>query len=248
MRLAAEGLPLENHADKPFAVDALFGSDPTLLESHQCLSWTTTMQTLPLYHSVRTWFREKRQARRLIQWSKAGKPVPPPHIVKQLALKESLNSSGVRILVETGTFRGDMVEAMRRHVDRIFSIELSETFAQRAVDRFRNASNVEIISGDSGEELRKLVPRLSGPTLFWLDGHYSGGTTAHGAEATPIFAELETVLKAEQRRHIVVIDDARCFGTDPAYPTLAELEQFVYSLRHDVRMTVQDDLIRILPV
>ena len=152
------------------------------------------MQTLPLYHSIRNWFREKRQARRLVRWVNAGKPVPPPHIVKQMALKESLSTYGVRILVETGTFRGDMVEAMRRHVDQVFSIELSETFAQRAVERFRTVSNVEIILGDSGQELEKLVPRLSGPALFWLDGHYSGGTTAHGDEATPIFAELQHVL------------------------------------------------------
>lgn len=216
--------------------------------SPQSLSRMTTMQTLPLYHSIRNWFREKRQARRLVRWVNAGKPVPPPHIVKQMALKESLSASGVRILVETGTFRGDMVEAMRRHVDQVFSIELSETFAQRAVERFRTVSNVEIILGDSGQELEKLVPRLSGPALFWLDGHYSGGTTAHGEEATPIFAELQHVLTAAQRGHIIVIDDARCFGTDPAYPSLAAIEQFVASLRSDVRMIVKDDLIRILPV
>ena len=148
------------------------------------------MQTFPLYRSIRNWFREKRQARRLVRWVNAGKPVPPPHIVKQMALKESLGAYGVRILVETGTLRGDMVEAMRRHVDQVFSIELSETLAKRAVERFRTVSNVEIILGDSGQELGKLVPRLSGPALFWLDGHYSGGITAHGEEATPIFAEL----------------------------------------------------------
>ncbi len=206
------------------------------------------MQTLPLYHSIRNWLRDKRQTRRLVKWVNAGKPVPPPHIVKQMALKESLSAYGVRIFVETGTFRGDMVEAMRRHVDQVFSIELSETFAQRAVERFRAVSNVEIILGDSGQELKKLVPRLSGPALFWLDGHYSGGTTAHGAEATPIFAELQHVLTAPQRGHVILIDDARCFGADPAYPSLGAISEFVSSLRKDVRMTVKDDLIHIRPV
>ena len=206
------------------------------------------MQNLTLYHSIRNWFREKRQARRLVRWVNAGKPVPPPHIVKQIALKESLGAYGVRILVETGTLHGDMVEAMRRHVDQVFSIELSETLAQRAVERFRTVSNVEIILGDSGKELAKLVPRLSGPALFWLDGHYSGGITARGEEATPILAELQHVLTAAQRGHIIVIDDARCFGTDPAYPSLAVIEQFVSSLRPDVRMTIKDDLIRIMPI
>ena len=206
------------------------------------------MQNLTLYHSIRNWFREKRQARRLVRWVNAGKPVPPPHIVKQIALKESLGAYGVRILVETGTLHGDMVEAMRRHVDQVFSIELSETLAQRAVERFRTVSNVEIILGDSGKELAKLVPRLSGPALFWLDGHYSGGITARGEEATPLLAELQHVLTAAQRGHIIVIDDARCFGTDPAYPSLAVIEQFVSSLRPDVRMTIKDDLIRIMPI
>ena len=44
-----------------------------------------------------------------------------------------------------------------------------------------------------------------------------------------------------------MIDDARCFGTDPAYPTLEELASFVKQHRPDVRVISENDSIRIFP-
>jgi len=50
--------------------------------------------------------------------------------------------------------------------------------------------------------------------LFWLDGHYSGESTAHGAETTPIYEELQQIFDADNRGHVIIIDDARCFESD----------------------------------
>ena len=59
------------------------------------------------------------------------------------------------------------------------------------------------------------VGKLEEPTLFWLDGHYSGGVTARGSKETPILDEVDKILSTKESRHVLIVDDARCFGTDP---------------------------------
>jgi hypothetical protein len=181
------------------------------------------------------------------QWEKSGRPAPPPHLVKRQILKRFSDEYELRVLVETGTYYGDMVWAMRDHFDRVYSIELSEELHRKAQDRFKDAPNVELICGDSAVELGKLMTRLDRPTLFWLDGHYSAGVTARGAKDTPIYEELAHILSAPDIGHVIIIDDARCFGTDQDYPSLAQLSDFVRSARPNVDIVVQDDSIRITP-
>jgi hypothetical protein len=136
---------------------------------------------------------------------------------------------------------------MRPHFERVYSIELSKELHAKAVARFARAANVELIQGDSGVELGRLAPRIKQPALFWLDGHYSAGNTAKGDKLTPIFEELSHLLGAPDLGHVFVIDDARLFGQDPAYPTLAELKAFVLSRRPKLEFAVQGDSIRITP-
>jgi hypothetical protein len=69
------------------------------------------------------------------------------------------------------------------------------------------------------------------PALFWLDGHYSGGDTARGDDDTPIRRELEHISKHPMRgRHLIVIDDLRCFDGQNGYPSLEGLRQFTQEL------------------
>jgi hypothetical protein len=70
------------------------------------------------------------------------------------------------------------------------------------------------------------VRRIDQPALFYLDGHYSGGITARAAKDTPIYEELSHIFEHDPR-HVIVIDDARCFGRDPDYPSLHELREFI---------------------
>lgn len=204
------------------------------------------LRTTPFYHPVRNWLRAMRRGRELRRWERQGKPVPPPHIVKQRTIRTLADRFGLQTLVETGTYYGDMVEAMKRRFSRIYSIELSKELCERAAKRFRGDRHVSIIHGDSGAELGKLVRRIEQPALFYLDGHYSGGMTAQGARDTPIYEELAHILDHD-RRHVIVIDDARCFGRDSDYPSIEELRQFVRSRRPGAEIEIEDDSIRILP-
>lgn len=200
-----------------------------------------------LFQPIRTRRVPRAHARELEEWELAGRPLPPPHLFKQQTLRGYARQYDLSVLVETGTFYGDMVEAMRGEFDRVYSVELSPRLFSRAARRFRKTGNVTIIHGDSGVELGAIVGELNRPALFWLDGHYSGGETAKGVEETPIYAELRHILGAPVDGHVIVIDDARAFGTDPAYPTLAELRAFVGSMRPNLEIVVQDDSIRVTP-
>ena len=140
-----------------------------------------------------------------------------------------------------------MVEAMRKSFDRIYSIELSTEVCVEAKKRFQRVKHVEVIHGDSGIELGKVMNGITQPALFWLDGHYSGGITVKGNKDTPIYEELGHILNAPDRGHVVIIDDARLFGADPAYPSIEDLTNFIRSRTPDISIDIQDDMIRLTP-
>lgn len=177
------------------------------------------------------------------------KPGPklPAHAQKQAVLREFARRFRLQYLVETGTCHGDMVAAMQGEFKKITSIELCEPFYREVCERFKGVPNVELIHGDSAKKLPEVVAKLGGPALFWLDGHYSGGDTARGESDTPVNEELRAIFQPGGPDHVVLIDDARCFGTEPSYPTLEQLRALVHSLRPGWRVEVAGDCIRIFP-
>jgi hypothetical protein len=191
--------------------------------------------------------RTIKQRQELKEWEKRGRPAPPPHIVKQRAIREFAEKFGVRVLIETGTYYGDMVEAMKDYFSRIYSIELSNELYEKAKQRFAGDDRIKIIHGDSGIELGKLIASLDQAALFWLDGHYSGGVTAKGDKDTPIYEELSHIFSSPQKGHVIIIDDARCFGTDPTYPSIDELSAFIKAKNPNAKIEVENDGIRIIP-
>jgi hypothetical protein len=186
-------------------------------------------------------FQHAVQEKRYRRWLRNGRPSPSPSRAKQLVLRQLALDHQLPILVETGTFTGDMLYALRNDFRRLYSIELSKSLHAHAECRFRRQKHIKLIYGDSRDQLRLLLPDLTEPTLFWLDGHYSGKGTAHGVEATPIMTELQALTGIGQRA-VVAIDDARCFGNDPAYPKQSDLCDFLHSRfpglqveeRHDI--------------
>ena len=201
----------------------------------------------PLYDSLRNLVIRRRELKQLADWERNGRPIPPPHIVKQQTLKTISKRYGLKILVETGTYYGDMVEAMKDVFNQLYSIELSAELYKKAKKRFKGEKHIELICGDSGRELMNLMSKIDQPTLFWLDGHYSAGVTAKGEKDTPIYEELNHILNSTDKGHVIIIDDARCFGADPNYPSIKELCDFIKSKRANLDIVIQDDCIRVIP-
>jgi hypothetical protein len=189
-------------------------------------------------HSLRSEYR---------RWLAAGKPAPPPHLAKAEVLRNAAARFGTTVLIETGTFTGLMVRAMRTDFEEIHSVELSETLAGHAALRFARYPHIHIHQGDSTQILPDLLRALDRPALFWLDGHYSGGVTARGSKVTPIMDELGCITSHPVRGHVILIDDARLFVGADDYPTLAEVEGLVARQRPELRVSVADDVIRIAP-
>jgi hypothetical protein len=183
------------------------------------------------------------------RWENNGRPSPPPHAIKQRVLREFKERYGLEILVETGTFKGDMIEAMKKDFRQLYSIELAPHFHERAMQRFVSDHHVTILKGDSGKVLETLVPKLDGPTLFWLDGHYSKGDTARGDEDTPIMEELAHIFSRPELKAVILIDDARCFRgeTEQIYPAIESVREFVAKHRPDFTFEVDTDCIRVAP-
>jgi len=191
--------------------------------------------------------RQRKQRRALKKWLANGQPNPPPHLIKQANLTDHAKQYGLEVLVETGTYHGDMLDAMRHQFRRLYSIELSERYFIESSRRFEGQAHIKVLHGDSGERLGELVKSITQPALFWLDGHYSAGKTARGMEDTPVLRELEHIFSSHIPRYVILIDDARCFGTNPGYPTLETIETFVKKRRPDAVITVQHDCICITP-
>lgn len=171
---------------------------------------------------------------------------PAPHAMKAAIVREYSDRHGLRCLVETGTYLGEMIEAQSEFFDRILSVELQDELHAAAVDRFGDVPNVELFHGDSSLLLPTMIDDLDEPALFWLDAHYSGGVTARGEFDTPISSEVETVL-ARHLPDVVLVDDARCFDGTSDYPSIAEFCAEVVARRPDMMVEVADDIIRIAP-
>jgi hypothetical protein len=149
------------------------------------------------------------------------------------------------VFVETGTYRGDMVAAVRGDFERIYSIELGRELHALAERRFAGDPRITILQGDSGDVLRGLLARLDRPALFWLDSHFSDADTARSSLITPIRRELEHILAHPlARRHVILIDDARLFTGEDDYPTMDTLRSTMRAAGFS-RCEVKDDIIRI---
>ena len=176
-------------------------------------------------------------------WIKSGKPLPPPRIIKEKIISKCQASTGCRILVETGTYRGDMIFFQLNNFDLLYSIELDEQLFNEAKRRFKKYQHVTIVHGDSGKVLRRITDQLKEPAIFWLDGHYSSGVTALGDQSTPILEELKTIFDTKID-HAILIDDARLFGTYGDYPTMERLTEFIHQYYPGLPVEVSDDCIQ----
>ncbi len=191
--------------------------------------------------------KESKSDKQIIEdWINNGKPVPPPHVIKQQTILAYKTQFKPAYLVETGTYLGDMVYAMKDQFEKIYSIELSEKLHLKATKRFKNEDNINLLQGDSGSRLSEIVNELDGPALFWLDGHYSGGITALGAKECPVPEELDAIFISKYP-HIILIDDARMFNGTHHYPTIEEIKNKISRAGKNYSLTVEDDIIRLVP-
>ncbi len=173
---------------------------------------------------------------------------PPSDIVLLLA---AMNESTT--FVETGTFRGDTTRWAAQHFSDVYTIERSTELYDTYQPVLSQIPGVRALHGDSRDVLPSLLTDLPPRgTVFWLDGHWSGGITAGQGDECPVLEELACL--GGRRDDIILIDDARFFlcsppaPHDPAgWPTLQELMSAVSRFDRETFVQIVNDVIFIVP-
>jgi hypothetical protein len=177
------------------------------------------------------------------RWLSKGNPVPVPHAIKPLMIKNFAQKYDIRVFVETGTYLGEMAAAVCNDFDRIYSIELSEDLFKHAAKKFAGHHHITILHGDSFQVLPEILRQIDIPCLFWLDGHYSSRNAEK--EKSSIFEELKQISAHPIKKHVILIDDARLFTGKNDYPTIEFLKAFVKNILPYYEFDAHNDIIRI---
>jgi hypothetical protein len=180
-------------------------------------------------------------------WKLRGEPVRSPHLVKQRAVQEYAERYALRTLVETGTYYGEMVAAMRRRFDQIYSVEFDSVLAHRAQKKFSRWPHIHILQGDSQRVVPELLQSLDQPALFWLDAGYYGWAGLQGNKQR-LTSELEAVLGHRIQNHVILMDDARGLNGQNGAPTVEQLKQRIEAEFTGRSVEVKHDILRITPI
>jgi hypothetical protein len=179
-------------------------------------------------------------------WKVRGEPRRIPHLLKQRTVLEYARAYRLTTLVETGTYYGEMIAAVGKHFQRIYSIELDARLAKLAQQRFRANARVEIIEGDSQKVVPRLLQQINEGCLWWLDAGYCGWIGELG-NPNRLGSELNSILSDRRFTHVVLMDDADGVNGEGGSPTLDELIGSIQSTYPDRQVEVVRNIIRITP-
>lgn len=156
-----------------------------------------------------------------MKWSRREFAAPSPHFIKQSCIVR--NGTPNAVWIETGTFKGSTTRLLSAYATMVHSIEPEPTLFANADKFFSSFDNVEILNGLSEDIFPALLPKVEGDVNFWLDGHYSAGTTFQGPKDTPIVDELDCISRniLHFQKVTVLIDDIRCFN-----PHISEFSEY----------------------
>jgi len=174
-----------------------------------------------------------------LYWRLRGCPGPKvPHRVKERAVRRAGNEFGLRVLVETGTQYGQMINAVRDDFAEVYSIELLEDLYLAARRNFARHPHIHPIWGDSSTALPELLEKLTPPLLFWLDAH---------SNTSPLLHELDAILRDPSAGNVALIDDAHAFDNGTWSLNPEEIRQWVAHRAPEYSVEVRDNIVHILP-
>jgi hypothetical protein len=176
-------------------------------------------------------------------WILRGRPERSPHLLKQKVVREYGERFGLKTLVETGTYYGEMVAAMKRCFDHIYSIEFVPELAERAQRKFAGDEHIKVFCGDSRVVMPVVLALLDGPALFWLDAGYYGWVGKQGDQQR-LSTELEMIL-SHPFQHIILLDDARGLTGREGVPSVSDVKSYVESKFPARQVQVEHDILRV---
>ncbi|MCK4286635.1 MAG: hypothetical protein KAX18_10560, partial [Candidatus Lokiarchaeota archaeon] len=99
-------------------------------------------------------------------WAKKGRPGSPPQPYKHKIIKMYAKNYSINIFIETGTYLGRTVKAVKKSFEEIYSIELNKALYLKAKQKFIKYEHINVIMGDSSEKLPKILSKIDNPCLF----------------------------------------------------------------------------------
>lgn len=199
-----------------------------------------------LYHACRRINNKRimrRQEQRYFEAILRGEYHLPPQSVKLAVIRHNIPNPYPRVFVETGTYYGDTVAAIKDMYSNVISIEVDEMLYKKACVRFAADKNVHIVHGDCARELPTILAKLNEPAVFWLDGHYSGGETGKGEVEDPILISLNQIAALPAQEHVIFIDDARTFDGREGRPDISDIFNYIKKIDSRYIIRVQNDII-----
>jgi len=166
--------------------------------------------------------------------------IPPD--LKEDEKKQVIMNYGIKYkfdtFVETGTYKGEMVEKAKKVFDNIYSVELLDNLFNESVIRFKDDKNIHLYKGNSPNALELIMPQINKATLFWLD--------AHDGQTSPVLKELKVIFKYPAYNHLILIDDMRNFKINRrSYPKIPEIIAFIKEHRPSWNIDIDKDIMRI---
>lgn len=195
------------------------------------------------FRSLKRQHDRRRRERRFCEETLRGGYALPPQSVKLAVIRHNIPDPRPHAFVETGTYFGDTVAAIKDMYPNVISIEVDEALYKKACMRFAADKNVHIVHGDCARELPAILASLGEPAVFWLDGHYSGGETGKGDVEDPILISLNQIAASPIRGHVIFIDDARTFDGREGHPDLSEVLNCIKKIDSRYIIRVQSDII-----
>jgi len=144
------------------------------------------------------------------------------------------------IFIETGSHQGDGIQqALDAGFQCIYSVELSEVDFGFCTHRFRHyRDRVHLVNEDSRSFLEGLLPTVTTQITFWLDAHECGSGSGC-AEDCPLWAELRCIAAHPIKRHTILIDDVRLFGS-PSWPSKEQAEELIRGINRKYLIEYRD--------
>jgi hypothetical protein len=178
------------------------------------------------------------------------------HFSIDLRLAELLKKQlGIETFVETGTFEGKTIEAVRPLFQEVYSVELSPHYYTKAREKFGSDAAVHLAQGASPEFLRKERATFSTrPILFWLDAHWCSAENTGGENSqSPLLEEIDAI-GSLHAKSVLLIDDARLYLCPPArphksaqWPDFHDVVARLMALSPSHRLMVLNDVILFYP-
>jgi hypothetical protein len=173
-------------------------------------------------------------------------------VLPQKLAEDLRDRLGLARAIETGTYRGRGTRLLASVYPRVVTIEVAPQLAREAQEALADVSGVEVRAGSSRDVLPELIDAAT-PTLYWLDGHWSGGQTGGADDECPVLAELSAIALGHPD-DCILIDDARLFLAPPPaphraeqWPTYREVEDAVHAARSGHVVIVAHDIVVAVP-